>query len=103
VRRSAELNQPPFALIETFHAGPLPQRASYVSDGGGGVVVTVVKGGEDGDAYVVRAVESAGRAARATITALGRTIEADFAANEIKTFLLPRGGGAAVEADLLES
>ena len=28
-RRAAELNQPPFALIETFHDGPLPQRASY--------------------------------------------------------------------------
>ena len=27
VRRAAELNQPPFALIETFHEGPLPQRA----------------------------------------------------------------------------
>ena len=29
VRLAAELNQPPFALIETFHDGPLPQRASY--------------------------------------------------------------------------
>ena len=30
-RLAAELNQPPFALIETFHDGPLPQRASYAT------------------------------------------------------------------------
>ena len=34
-RLAAELNQPPFVLIETFHVGPLPQRRSFVSDGGG--------------------------------------------------------------------
>lgn len=95
VRLAAELNQPPFALIETFHAGPLPQRASYADDGGGDVVVTVVKGGEDGGC-VVRAFESAGRAAHATIDALGTTIDADFAPNEIKTFVDGR------ETDLLE-
>ena len=44
VRRAAELNQPPFALIETFHEGPLPQRASFADDGGGDVVVTVGEG-----------------------------------------------------------
>ena len=36
VRLAAELNQPLFALIETFHDGPLPQVASYADDGGGG-------------------------------------------------------------------
>jgi alpha-mannosidase len=95
VRRAAELNQPPFALIETFHAGPLPQRASYADDGGGDVVATVLKGGEDGG-YVLRAYEATGRAARATIEVLGRTIEADFGPNEIKTFVDGR------ETDLLE-
>jgi alpha-mannosidase len=99
VRRAAELNQPPFALIETFHDGPLPQRASYATDGGGGVVATVLKGGEDGG-YVLRAHESTGRPVRATITVLGSTIEADFGPNEIKTFVLR--DGAATEADLLE-
>lgn len=96
VRLAAELNQPPFALIETFHAGPLPQRASYSDDGGGDVVVTVVKGAEDGEDVVVRAYESAGREAEARIEVLGRTIEARFGPNEIKTFV----GGR--EADLLE-
>jgi alpha-mannosidase len=103
VRRAAELNQPAFALIETFHHGPLPQRASFAADDGGDVVATVLKGAEDGDAYVVRAYEAAGRPARATVTVLGRTFEAQFGANEIKTFLVPRDGGEPVEVDLLES
>jgi alpha-mannosidase len=102
VRYAAELNQPAFALIETFHDGPLPQRASYASDAGGHVVLTVLKGGEDGDAYVVRAYESAGRATRAILTVFDQTLEADFGAHEIKTFLLPRHGGEPVETDLLE-
>jgi alpha-mannosidase len=99
VRRAAELNQPPFALIETFHAGPLSQRASFADDGGGDVVVTVLKGGEDGG-YVVRAVESAGRAASASIDVLGANVEADFGPHEIKTFVLRDGD--ARETDLLE-
>jgi alpha-mannosidase len=99
VRSAAELNQPPFALIETFHDGPLPQAASYAADGDGDVVLTVLKGGEDGG-YVVRAFESAGRAARATLTVFGRQIEASFGASEIKTFVLR--DGRVTEADLLE-
>jgi alpha-mannosidase len=95
VRLAAELNQPPFALIETFHAGPLPRRKSFADDGGGDVVLTVVKRGEDGGT-VVRAYETAGRAAHARLEVLGETIEADFGPHEIKTF---RDG---VEVNLLE-
>ncbi|MCP9487791.1 MAG: hypothetical protein MSC30_18280 [Gaiellaceae bacterium MAG52_C11] len=103
VRWATELNQPPFALIETFHAGPLAQSDSFASDGGGDVVVAVLKAAEDGDgSVVVRAYESAGRAARSTLRVLDRTIEADFGAHEIKTFVLPAGGGSAVETNLLE-
>jgi alpha-mannosidase len=105
VRLAAELGQPPFALLESYHDGPLAAEASYADDGGGDVVVTVLKGAEDGDAFVVRGYESAGRDACATIELplLGRTIEADFGANEIKTFLVPRDPGLPVrETDLLE-
>jgi len=97
VRLAAELNQPPFALIETYHDGPLPQRNAFADDGGGDVVVTAVKGAEDGGGYVVRAYESSGRRASARIELLGRTIDAEFGANEIKTFAETR------ECDLLES
>jgi alpha-mannosidase len=95
-RLALELNQPPFALIETYHDGPLPQRNSFASDGGGDVVVTVVKRAEDSDAWVVRAVETAGREADARIEVLGTTIAARFGPNEIKTFVGER------ETDLLE-
>ena len=97
VRLAAELNQPPFALIETYHDGPMPQVRSFADDGGGAVVVTTVKGAEDGSGYVVRAYESSGRAATARIEVLGSTIDAEFGANEIKTFVETR------ESDLLES
>ena len=67
VRRAAELNQPPFALIETYHEGPLPQRASYASDGGGDVVVTAVKLAENRRRVGRARVETAGRPAQARI------------------------------------
>jgi alpha-mannosidase len=96
VRLAAEVNQPPFALIETSHRGPLPQRASYASDGGGDVMLTVLKRAEDGDGYAVRAYETAGRPATVQLDVLGETIEASFGAYEIKTFVDGR------ETDLLE-
>jgi len=106
VRLAAELNQPAYALLETSHPGPLPQRLGSVSDGAGDVVVTVVKAAEDGDgSLVVRAYESAGRGGRATIElpVVGRTIEAAFGSNEIKTFRVPRDPEApVVEKNLLE-
>ncbi|MBA2476840.1 MAG: alpha-mannosidase [Actinobacteria bacterium] len=106
VRLAAELNQPPFALLESSHGGELPPQASYASDGGGAVVLAVVKGTEDGDgALVVRAYETAGRPAHATLELplAARTIEADFRAGEIKTFVVPADPAApAVETSLLE-
>ena len=101
VRRAMEFNQPAFGLIEFFHDGPLSQRGSYGDDGSGDVVVTVVKGAEDGGAFVVRAYESAGRPARCALEFLGHTIEAEFGANEIKTFVV-KGDGDIRETDLLE-
>jgi alpha-mannosidase len=104
VRLAAELNQPAFALLETYHPGDLPQRTSFASVDAAEVVVSVVKGGEDGDgSLVVRAYETAGRGAHARLELLGRTWEADFAPWEIKTFRVPRDGEQQVaEVNLLE-
>jgi alpha-mannosidase len=99
VRRAAELNQPAFALIETFHEGPLPQQRSFATDDRGSVVLSVLKGGEDGG-YAVRAYETAGQAAAAVLDVLGTAIVAEFAPHEIKTFVLR--DGRVVETDLLE-
>jgi alpha-mannosidase len=106
VRLAAELNQPPFVLLESYHSGELPQRRSFASVEDGDVVVTVLKAAEDGDgALVVRAYESAGRPARAAIELplVERTIEAEFGAHEIKTFRVPRDPELPVsETSLLE-
>lgn len=99
VRLAAELNQPPFALIETFHAGDLAQRATFVDDGGGDVVLTVLKGAEDGVGVVVRAVETAGRPAAVVLRVLGAEVAAEFGPNEIKTFHI---GEELREVNLLE-
>src|SRR5207244_10258914 len=93
VRAAAELNQSPFALLESSHQGDLAQRASFASVDGDGVVVTVLKAAEDGDgSLVVRAYETAGRAARATIELplVGRTLEAGRGPAGIQTFGAPR-------------
>jgi alpha-mannosidase len=104
VRRAAELNQPPFALLESYHGGDLPQRASYGSVDAPNVVLAVVKHAEDGDgSLVVRAYETAGREAHARFELLGRTWEADFGPAEIKTFRLRRDPDSEVaETNLLE-
>jgi alpha-mannosidase len=103
VRLAAELNQPPFALLESFHDGPLPADASFADDGGGSVVATVLKGSEDGDGYVLRAFESAGRDTTATVTVFGRAVELALRPGEIKTVHIPGDATQPVrETDLLE-
>ena len=106
VRAAAELNQPLFALLESYHAGPLPQASSYADDGEDAVVMTVLKAAEDAEGgVVVRAYESTGRPAHASIALplVDRSIDAEFGAYEIKTFLLPHDPDKpVVETNLLE-
>jgi alpha-mannosidase len=58
VRRAAELNQPPIALVETDHAGALRQRESCLSVDQANIVVSAVKQAEDGDDLVIRCYEA---------------------------------------------
>jgi alpha-mannosidase len=107
VRAAAELDQPPVALLESSHDGPLAQHGSFAAvSGPDNVVVTVVKRAEDSiDAYVVRGYETGGEPASATIELpfLGRTLTTEFGPHEIKTLLVPRDPTRpAVETDLLE-
>lgn len=106
-RRAAELGSPVRAMLESFHRGPLPPQQSYLSDGGGQVMVTAVKGSEDGTGrpdLIVRAVENTGRPGRARIELpmLGRVITADFGPSQIRTFRVPVDGGEVREVDLVE-
>jgi len=105
VRLAAELNQPAYAMFESFHDGPLAPQASYADGGEGSVVLTVLKAAQAGGGYVLRGYESAGRDAHATVALplLGRTLELDFGANEIKTVFVPRDPDEpARETNLLE-
>jgi len=106
-RRAAELGSPVRAMLESFHPGRLPTHESYLSDGGGQVMVTAVKGCADGGLspdLVVRAVESTGRPGRVRIDVpvVGRAIVADFGAHQIRTFRVPVDGGEIREVDLIE-
>jgi alpha-mannosidase len=106
-RAAAELNQPPVALVESCHSGPLEQRCSFVAVEPASVLLSVLKHAEDpGGDLVVRAYETAGRPApraRIDLPLLGRRIETAFGPHQIKTFRVPADPGEpAVETDLLE-
>jgi alpha-mannosidase len=109
-RRAAVLGSAPRAMLESFHDGSLPPEDSFAADGGGSVLITAVKGWEDGDAsapdLIVRAVETTGTAvagARLALPFVERVIEPDFGPHQIRTFRVPRDPAAPiVEVDLLE-
>ena len=103
VRQAAELNAEPMVVLETGHDGPLPASLAFVTCDAPGVVVSVLKRAEEGDALVLRAHESWGRAASARIELprWGIGFDASFGPSEIKTFRFERDG-RVIETDLLE-
>jgi alpha-mannosidase len=101
-RRAAELNQPPVAMIDTFHEGPMPGAHSFVEAIPSAIAVTALKLAEDGSADVVlRCHETAGEPAQGRIRLpfLDQVIDVDFRPHEIKTF---RVGSVVREVNLLE-
>ena len=101
-RRAAELNQPPIAMIDTFHSGPLSAVRSFAEATPPAIAVTAMKMAEDGSGdAVVRCYETEGRAVagRISLPLLDQVIEARFAPHEIKTF---RVGTGVREVNLLE-
>jgi alpha-mannosidase len=108
-RRAALLGSPVRAMQEGSHDGSLPAEHSFASDGGGTVMVTALKGTEDGTDgpggadLVVRAVETRGEAGRSRIRVGDRVIEEDFGPSQIRTFVVPADPAAPlVEVDLVE-
>lgn len=105
VRRAAELNARPVAIVETYHDGDLPQTDSFVAVDKANIIVSAVKKAEDGDDLIVRAYETNGVATTATISLpkFGRTITADFPKCGIKSFRVPMDPNAPVtECNLIE-
>lgn len=94
VKAAELLNTPVKLYLETHHKGELPESMEGIIVSCENVLVTTVKGSENGDGIVVRAFECAGKAADAEIDlkALGKAFRASFGPQEIKTFLIPAEG-----------
>jgi alpha-mannosidase len=103
VRQAAELNAEPIVVLETTHAGPMPPHAAFLSSDASSVNVTVLKRAEIGQALVLRAHETSGRAtaARIEMPRWHVRIDAEFGPGELKTFRV-EPDGSAIETDLLE-
>jgi alpha-mannosidase len=99
VRAAHELNAPPFRVLETYHAGPLPCSAEGIRISSPAVVAAALKRAEDGGGFILRCHDSAGRGASATIELplLGRTWTTTFGPFEIKTFRVPDDPRLAVK------
>lgn len=105
VRRAAELNQQPTALIGTYHPeGSLPQTGSFVQVDQPNINITVLKQAEDNEDLILRCYETAKMATGATITLphWQRVIETRFDPCEIKTFRIPMDQGPVIETNLTE-
>lgn len=108
-RRAAVLGSAPRAMLESFHDGALPATGTFAADDGQ-VMITAVKGWEDGDPaapdLIVRAVETTGDAvtgARLVLPLVDRVVETDFRPYQLRTFRVPRDPARpVVEVDLLE-
>lgn len=105
VRKAAELNQRPVALVTTLHHGPLPHSASFLSVNQDNIIISVLKKAEDNDDIILRAYETAGAATTATfdLTWINRSLNATFGPCEIKTFRIPAvAEQPIVETNMLE-
>lgn len=92
VKKAEQLNQPPYAMLATFHPdGLLPQQDSFISVQSESVMVTVLKEAEEGHGIILRAVETHGKEAEITINlpVWNRVINDTFKPFEIKSFFIP--------------
>lgn len=104
VKRSWELNEPPFVHVESGHGGDMPKSASFCGSETPNVAITVLKRSEDGEDIIVRGYETAGQSAAATLRIAGvkKPVSVTFAPHEIKTLRITRHSGKAQETNFLE-
>ncbi|MFC4427270.1 alpha-mannosidase [Deinococcus navajonensis] len=103
-RHAAALTEGPVIIPETFHDGPLGPRQSFMDIEPANAQVTVFKRAEDNHGFVLRLVETHGWPVRARVRlpCLGQEVSTDLGAFEIKTVLVPDGGGPAQVLNLTE-
>jgi len=104
VRMAEEFTAPVPVIYQGIHPGSRPLSASFLSVDAPNVVVAIVKKAEDGDDFIIRCYETAGRPARATLELglLNRRWTGSFRPLEIKTLRVPVAGGEIQEVNLLE-
>lgn len=106
IRKAYEINQTPYVMFSTFHQeGSRPQKDSFIHVEPENIMVTVIKQAEDSEDLIIRAVEMHHLRTSSTITLphSKRTITAQFAPGEIKTFRVPKDQNKdTVEVNLLE-
>ncbi len=104
-KRAQEVKKRPITLIETFHAGKLPQTDSFVSIDRDEITLMAFKQAENGEGLVIRGYETTGNRVEATlcVKVVEREIPLLFAPYEIKTVFIPYDKEKApFESDMLE-
>lgn len=104
-RKALLLNQPAVCLVETYHEGPLPQKASHLQIGAENVVVTAFKKAEKQDGYVLRMYEAEGKDTDCSveIPVMNRSFIVPLSPYSIKTIFIPnRKEASHQEMNLLE-
>lgn len=91
------------AITGTYHKGKLSGTGSILSIGADNIAATAFKPAEDGNGYILRCHETAGKSANADISipALGISCNVSFAPQEIKTFRI--SAGTLTETNFLEN
>lgn len=102
-RLSETVLTPMTAITGTYHKGKLSGTGSILSIGADNVAATAFKPAEDGNGYILRCHETAGKSANADINipALGISCNVSFAPQEIKTFRI--SAGTLTETNFLEN
>ena len=100
-RRGEQMNQPHFALHETFHpAGTLPTSDSFAEVSG--ALLTALKRAEDGSGdWIAHLYEANGESASVSGTLFGRSFQLSLAPREIAALRFSENG-AYQRVDLLE-
>lgn len=105
VRRGHELNTPLKGYVTTPHEGELPRSTSFVSVSSPGLVVTAIKKADDGNGFIVKLYETAGKSCKAFVrTAIPASsyVEADLMEKPIGVLRPLTGGVFPIEVGKYE-
>ena len=100
VREALLLNTPPMAVETACASGDLPGKHSFGQLSEPGIELCALKEAEEDGSLIVRLLETAGRAADATLTIAGASYRVSLRPFELKTLRV--ADGQAKETDLLE-